>query len=397
MTLLLLAIFVITEAVFAVFEFTVTDTKGKWKLKRLCVNAAELGLYLLMLILPGIDLSFRFFGLLMMLLIRIAISGIVFAVGRKNDKPKKRPAMIIGALTHIVIIFVAMAPAFIFVDYGERPVTGEFTPAEANAVLTDTSRTETFENDGSFREIPVHIFYPEETDKVNKGSLPLVFFSHGAFGWYQSNISAYKELASNGYVVVSLDHPYHSFFTKDTTGKLITVDMNFMQTALVIGNEDIGTETVDTFNTESEWIKLRIDDMNFAVDAFKAAAGSGTDESWYIPDGESEKVSAALTLIDTEKIGLMGHSLGGATAVTVGRRGDISAVIDIDGTMLGEQIGFENGKYIINEEPYSTPLLCVDNDEHHYLSGELRKTDYVYANNVILDNAENAYRTYFEG
>ncbi len=397
MTLLLLAIFVIAEAAFAVFEFTAADRKGKWKLKRLSVNAIELVLFLIMLILPGIDLSFRFTGLVAMLLIRLVIAGIFYLAGRKNDKPKKRPAMIVGALAHIVLISVAMAPAFIFIDYGDRPVSGVFTPAETSAILTDTSRVEAFENDGSFREIPVHIFYPEETGSIQNGSLPLVFFSHGAFGWYQSNMSAYRELASNGYVVVSLDHPYHAFFTKDTTGKLITVDPEFMQNALYIGNEDIdATETVDIYSTEQEWIKLRTADMNYAIDAFKAAC-SGNYDGWTIPDGGSEKVSSALALIDTDRIGLMGHSLGGATAVTVGRRDDISAVIDIDGTMLGEQIGFEDGKYIINEEPYTTPLLCIDNDEHHDMSAELRETGYAYANNVVLDNAENAYRTYFKG
>ena len=43
------------------------------------------------------------------------------------------------------------------------------------------------------------------------------------------------ELASHGYVVASLDHPYHSFFKKDTTGKTITVDKEFFQTALSVG------------------------------------------------------------------------------------------------------------------------------------------------------------------
>ena len=93
----------------------------------------------------------------------------------------------------------------------------------------------------------------------------------------------------------------------------------------------------------------------------------------------------------------MGHSLGGATAVTVGRRDDISAVIDIDGTMLGEQTDFKDGKYVINEKTYSTPLLAIDNEAHHYDRQECLQNGYVYANNVVLENAANAYQTYFVG
>ena len=55
----------------------------------------------------------------------------------------------------------------------------------------------------------------------------------------------------------------------------------------------------------------------------------------------------------------MGHSLGGAASVSVGRyRDDVDAVIDLDGTMLGEKIDFVDGKYQYVEEPYPVPLFA---------------------------------------
>ena len=39
-------------------------------------------------------------------------------------------------------------------------------------------------------------------------------------------------LASNGYVVIALDHPHHSFFAKDSSGKTVLVDMDFIQSAI---------------------------------------------------------------------------------------------------------------------------------------------------------------------
>ena len=93
---------------------------------------------------------------------------------------------------------------------------------------------------------------------------------------------------------------------------------------------------------------------------------------------------------------IMGHSLGGATAVTVGRRSDISAVVDIDGTMLGEETGVEGGVVTINEEPYETPLFAIANEEHHRQEMEAVQNSYAYANNIVMKNATCGYETYFK-
>ena len=103
-------------------------------------------------------------------------------------------------------------------------------------------------------------------------------------------------------------------------------------------------------------------------------------------------------MTDTDKIGVMGHSLGGAAAVSVGKtRNDISAVIDLDGTMLGEITGVENEINIVRTEPYTVPLLAVDNDEHHFAAAELEEKGIPYANNIVCENAVCCYRTYFAG
>ena len=212
MALVLLLILVITEIGFAAFECTDPEMKKSWTLKRLVVNAGEIVIFLLMLLLPGIDLSFRFKGLVILLLARILVSAVFWLANRKNEKRKKRAAIVWGAILSIA-------------DYHGRAVTGEYTPAECEAILIDTDREESFEHDGSYREVPMHFYYPENAADLPEHSLPLVIFSHGAFGYYQSNASTFLELASHGYAVISLDHPYHSFFTKDSDGKTITVDM----------------------------------------------------------------------------------------------------------------------------------------------------------------------------
>ena len=215
------------------------------------------------------------------------------------------------------------------------------------------------------------------------------------------------ELASNGYVVISLDHPYHAMFTKDSDGKTITVDPEFIQDAMRIQNGG-GEETEEEiYEITSKWIELRTADMNFVIDTMEdtvAAEGKeGTvaadklGEAWFVNDDSKDSISEAIKLVDIQKIGLMGHSLGGATAVTVGRREDISAVIDLDGTMLGEQTGVKDGIPVINEDPYTTPLLSINNESHNQECVECEKTGVDYSNNVILKNATEGYSTYFKG
>ena len=167
---------------------------------------------------------------------------------------------------------------------------------------------------------------------------------------------------------------------------------------MTISNSDFQeTERYAVFETERAWIRLREADMNFAVDTLKSASETLDFTAWTFTEGEPAQFETAMRLIDTDKIGLMGHSLGGATAVTVGRRDDIAAVIDIDGTMLGEQVDFADGKYVINETPYTTPLLVIDNEESHFEVIEAVESGYVYADTVVLDHAEHAYQTYFAG
>ena len=380
MASLLLIILLIAELGFCVYELTRKTTKKEWTPRRFVIDSAQLVIFLIMALLPGIDFSFRFKALFFILIIRLITSGIFALAYRQNSKTKKKAAIVFSTLISIVLITTNMIPAFIFADYHGRPLTGEYAVKEDQIIMVDELRTEEFENDGSYREVPVHFYYPDNAELADH-TLPLVIFSHGAFGYYQSNASTYMELASHGYVVASLDHPYHSFFTHDTDGKLITVDPEFFQTAMYVGGNDNEMSEEEVYEITSEWMKLREADMNFVIDELE---NNTYTQEWG-------------RLMDTSRIGLMGHSLGGATAVTVGRREDISAVIDIDGTMLGEQTGVINNMPTVNEERYTTPLLAIDNDEHHNSRIEARETGYQYSNNVILDNADEGYSTYFRG
>lgn len=329
----------------------------------------------------------------------------------RKKKSHKALWITLGCIAAVLVLAVILVPKLLFSDYEGLPTTGPYDIKQVSAILVDKNRLETFETDGSFREVPVYFYYPDVQGASASGNgktegevqkFPLVIFSHGAFGYYQSNTSTYMELASHGYVVISLDHPYHSFFTKDTTGKTITVNPEFMQNVFYI-NES-GTAEEEIIKLTHEWLDIRTGDMGFVVDSVKEAkkllaAGNQADrllDSWYLNEtSAAEEIGNILAMTDTEHIGLMGHSLGGAAGVTLGRtRTDIDAVIDLDGTMLGEEFGYSNGEYEFYEEAYPVPLLVLNNEAHHFEGEEVQE---LYVNRVVLANALDAKYTYFKG
>ena len=395
MTGLLLILLIALETAFIIFEaLKKSSDKRTWTLRRLIVNAAQLVLFGIMLASPGIDTSFRFTGLMILLAVRIVFAAVFAFAYRRNTDAKKTGRKVLSLIVSVMLICGAMVPAFLFTDYEGRPVTGSYTVSQCNCILIDESRIETFENDGSKREVPAYFFAPAEAKDGEK--FPLVVFSHGAFGYYQSNASTYLELASNGYVVVSIEHPYHSFFTKDTSGKTVIVDRDFFN-GCMNANGEMTEEKI--YELSRSWMELRVADMDFAVDALIAGADNNdTGCYWFENDSSGKDVLDVLTHIDTDRIGLMGHSMGGATAVEVGKiRDDIDAVIDIDGTMLGNIKGVKDGKYIIDETPYTVPLFELMNADSYRELEEVSKIDYPYPNITIRETAKVYYSTYFEG
>ena len=120
----------------------------------------------------------------------------------------------------------------------------------------------------------------------------------------------------------------------------------------------------EVYEGTKSWMELRIADGNFVLDTIEAAKKSGTlGTAWHSEN--SDAVLNVLAMTDTDKIGCMGHSLGGATGVALGReRDDIDAVIDFDGTVLGEVVEIKNGECVPNDTPYPVPVLVFSNGEN---------------------------------
>lgn len=354
-------------------------TKSNQKSIRSWIRIGAFSIFLFFILISVIEWGFQWMLLAAVLLIWAIIGSVSLIRKKKNKKEYKHVRIIIKAITMLLILIIAVAPALIFPQYKLPKMTGDYKVKTVIYTYTDDSRIETFNNTGQNRKVTTQFWYPADKD----GTYPLVVFSHGAFGIKDSNTSTYMELASHGYVVASLDHPYHSMYTIDTEGKFTMVDTSFVQEVIDVNNGIYDDETI--YELTHKWLKVRTQDMNFVLDTI-------------IENTKNTDSDEVYQLIDTNKIGLMGHSLGGAASAQVGRdRDDVRAVINLDGDLLGENVDFRGGKYVINDKIYPLPILNIYTDDMMKLFASAHDAGYIDANTLILDTAPKAFMVNIKG
>ena len=293
--------------------------------------------------------GFRWIGLFILLTVLAILSAIYFIKQPKLEKEYKCLTAVLSCINGCVLLTICILPGILFPQFNPVTSMGPYAVDTTSVSFVDTSRVDPFSEKDENRKLTVQFWYPVVGENPN--TFPLAVFSHGSFGYRGSNLSTFKVLASNGYVVCSIDHSYHAFFAQHNDGSNTLVNMEFLNNAIKITNGEYDEKT--TYNKTHEWLDLRTGDMNFVLNKILSNVNRELPESVY-------------ALINPEKIGLFGHSLGGATAARLGReRPDVDAVIVIDGTMIGEEIAFENGHAILNTEAYPVPLLNFYNDNHY--------------------------------
>ncbi|KNY26130.1 alpha/beta hydrolase family protein [Pseudobacteroides cellulosolvens] len=376
---ILLAVLIFVEIGFGVMGLL---KKSNLKKEKSIVRVSIFAVFIILVISPIIDWSFRWAVLGIVLAIQ-ALLGVIVIVRKKGNSVSKKSKVLFTCFGRAILIGMAVLPAVIFPQYKEIMPTGEYSVGTKSYTLTDAARKEDFTKEEDNRNVTIQFWYPldkQRQEAIAKGKFPLTVFSHGAFGYRMSNYSTYQELASHGYIVCSIDHTYHAFMTKQEDGKTVIANMEFINDAMKAQNGDISAEEI--YKLEKDWMKLRTGDMKFVLDYIKKAAVTANADPVY--QG-----------IDLEHIGMFGHSLGGATAAQIGRDDkDVDAVAVIDGTMLGEITGFENGKNIVNKTPYPKPIINFYNESHY---NEALSKQNEYSNMVAYKNALDSYQVVIKG
>lgn len=145
---------------------------------------------------------------------------------------------------------------------------------------------------------------------IAPGAFPLVIFSHGWTGFRTVAVNQAEALASNGYIVVGIDHTYGSIATRFDDGTVVYHDPSALPEPTEVGEEayaDAAEALVETFAQD---IIAVLDELELGAEGvFSGIAGS----------------------IDLTRVGVYGHSIGGGAAVSACLRDErCDAVLGMD-------------------------------------------------------------------
>ena len=126
------------------------------------------------------------------------------------------------------------------------------------------------------------------TPDFSSSPYPVLVLSHGITGMRQIHSALIEELASNGYVVAALDHAYDCNLTVFHDGTLADY------------RSDI-TGHPDSVQVRRKQLNTRVADIRFVLDKLTEIS----EAPWF--NG----------LMNLNKVGVLGHSFGGATAIQV--------------------------------------------------------------------------------
>ncbi|MDO5018149.1 MAG: hypothetical protein Q4E02_02500 [Lagierella massiliensis] len=263
---------------------------------------------------------------------------IVFTVKKKFSNMWIK--LIVIFIEIVLILFFVFKAIFPSLD-GPKP-TGQFKVKTDMVYYEHETKYPNMATNDLLREIPVHVYYPEN---LEENSYPLFLFSHGSFGIGSSNETLYQELVSQGYIVMSLDHPHHSFFTRLSSGKTVFVDKNFFKEVV---NSEGSKDLEKTLEDLNRWIDPRIEDINYVLDKIL----DGVDDNIY--EGR----------VDEKRIVLSGHSLGGSSMLAVGRERakDIKALVVLESPFAKDILSIKKDHYVFREEEYPNPVLHIYSD-----------------------------------
>ncbi|HWW71486.1 MAG TPA: dienelactone hydrolase family protein [Duganella sp.] len=178
---------------------------------------------------------------------------------------------------------------------------------------------------------------------------PVVLFSPGYGASRAFYTGLVSDLASRGFVVLAVDHPFEAAVTKLADGRIVTPVERFLR-------NDPGRLAY-----MSEHLDLRAEDLRSVLDRLDRPEGWG-------------RLAGRL---DLDRIAAVGHSFGGAAAVAImASDGRVKAAANIDGTLYGS----------LAERRLGGPFLLIESDHGETGHSEM----YLRGNQRLISNLQSA-------
>lgn len=210
--------------------------------------------------------------------------------------------------------------------------------------------------------------------KVAKGKFPVLIFSHGHYSQASGYYSLIEEIVSHGYIVLNVNHTYESTGTLFPDGEIKLYDKAFdrkqndQRMAEMIWNAEQEFWKANNWEEEHKAIKHALQSYVAADITYRWAK----DISLVIDElSVWDSTTFLANHLDMNKIGVFGHSQGGAAAgESLLHDSRIKSGINIDGVHWGQMIDTTMSKpfaLLSSDWPESHP----DFNKHAYHKGGL--------------------------
>lgn len=241
------------------------------------------------------------------------------------------------------------------------------------------------------RHIRTHAF--ENAPVMSQGAgLPVIIYSHGYWGWQGQNTALMEELASRGYIVFSIAHPYDAGGIKFSDGAIIGAgppsdSYDFgpgMLAFLIATDHDARWAAFAAYKDEFDEHRLMRSfeawtaDTRFFLENLRAGA---------VPEPARSLANAS----DLSRLAFAGMSFGGTVAASVCEtEPSCIAAVNLDG---------EEFDWSLYNHDIRMPLLMLHSDWVRYAWSELpppdpdfNPNDYAYERFETAGTSDHVYR-----
>lgn len=223
---------------------------------------------------------------------------------------------------------------------------------------------------------------------VAEGRFPVLIFSHG----YGSKATGYyallTELASQGYIIINMNHTYESLGVTFPDGRIKYFDYEF-QGRISDGSMETVEPIIEAFKSELPYEERHPIVRKSVLEYFEGdIQNRWADDILFTLDllGKWNSAGTFKGKLDLDRIGIIGHSVGGGTAGNAAMKDSrLKAAVNLDGIQWGNMI----------DTLYHIPYLYVSADwpaDHEDINSHVyinKSSDYFYETKLVNSGHPN--------
>ncbi|HMP99139.1 MAG TPA: dienelactone hydrolase family protein [Cyclobacteriaceae bacterium] len=214
-------------------------------------------------------------------------------------------------------------------------------------------------------KLPASHYYISKAGISKKEAFPVIIFSHGLSGYRLQNTLLCRRLASDGFIVVAIEHHGYSSGSIFPEGPIGNIFLENLHNNQALANAII-----------NEWTSDHIAVKNYLLNAL-----------------QDENDSLLFKNMDSSKMGLLGHSFGGASSFnTITLDTTFSAAANMDGYYFGKHAGKGSSKPLL--ELRSAPIAATALSDKQLRSMQVNREQY---HQIMFEDFDRLFLQYARG